>query len=204
MVLDMGCGPDKIAGAVGVDHVPFPGVDVIWDLEKWPYPFEDGSVDHVYFRHSLEHLADAAGAVREAARILREGGRLTIICPHFSSLNAYSDLTHRRALGMQAFRLLCRSPRETAGSIYRQSLIQGDRGGGVVAFEWVEGRFVFPRLHGAVPFVPARWVGVSLVARWFPIFYECFLAFWCPAQEFSVTLRVVKAGGGATVARSTA
>src|SRR5687767_9570637 len=34
VVLDMGCGPKKIPGAIGVDMCAFRGVDVVWDLDK--------------------------------------------------------------------------------------------------------------------------------------------------------------------------
>ncbi len=114
-VLDLGCGPNKISGAIGVDHRPFPGVDAVWDLDRVPYPFADAAVDEVIFRHSLEHLTDPLGAVKEAARVLRDGGRLRIDTPHFSSMNAYADMTHRHAFAFHAFRALATGQEATGG-----------------------------------------------------------------------------------------
>lgn len=192
-VLDMGCGPNKIAGAVGVDKFPFTGVDVTWDLESFPYPFEDSSADHVIFRHSLEHLDDALGAVREAARILKSGGRLTVATPHFSSMNAYTDLTHRHAFSFHAFKSLCLPDSEVfqdPKTSYQASLTQPSSGR--TSFRFVEGRFSFWKLHDAVPFVPCRWIGIAWLANHFPVFYERFLAFVFPALEFSITLEIRK------------
>ena len=43
--LDVGCGRDKIPGALGVDRVALPGVDVVHDLDSYPWPFEDSSFE---------------------------------------------------------------------------------------------------------------------------------------------------------------
>lgn len=45
-------------------------------------PFPDRSFDLVYCYSTLEHVADAAGAVRELVRVLRPGGRLYLHTPH--------------------------------------------------------------------------------------------------------------------------
>ena len=42
-------------------------------------PFDDGTVDVVWCERVLQHLDDAAGAVREIARVLRPGGRSALI-----------------------------------------------------------------------------------------------------------------------------
>lgn len=190
IVLDLGCGPDKVPGATGVDSHSFPGVDVVWNLEKTPYPFADGSVDHIFFRHSLEHLENAQGALREALRLLKNGGRLTVITPHFTSLNAFSDPTHRHAFALNTFRALCLAGADKSDtrSIYRSSLL-GDMPG---AFRYIEGRLSFWKLHDRFPFVPFRWLGIAWLANTFPIFYERFLAFCFPAMEMTVTLEAVK------------
>ncbi len=56
--LDLGCGPKKRAGYVGVDALPAPGVDYVIDIETEPLPFPDGSVSHVFSSHCPEHLKD--------------------------------------------------------------------------------------------------------------------------------------------------
>jgi SAM-dependent methyltransferase/biotin operon repressor len=41
-------------------------------------PFADASFDHVFAMHALSYSADPAGLLREAARLLRPGGRLVV------------------------------------------------------------------------------------------------------------------------------
>jgi len=44
-VLDVGCGRYKIPKAIGIDRCKFPEVDVVHDLDKYPWPFEDNAFD---------------------------------------------------------------------------------------------------------------------------------------------------------------
>jgi SAM-dependent methyltransferase len=99
-MLDLGCGRNKRSGAVGVDRVPSPGVDVVHDLDRFPYPFADGSFDRVYASHLLEHLGDVVGAMGEIHRIAKPGGYVYIEVPHFSCVGGFTDPTHRRHFGL--------------------------------------------------------------------------------------------------------
>src|SRR5690242_3708582 len=45
-------------------------------------PFADGSFDAVLFRDLLHHLPDRARALDEARRVLKPGGRLTLVEPN--------------------------------------------------------------------------------------------------------------------------
>ena len=40
-ILDLGCGSVKAEGAVGLDNVGLPGVDIVHDLLDFPYPIEN-------------------------------------------------------------------------------------------------------------------------------------------------------------------
>lgn len=99
MILDLGCGTAKEPGAVGVDNVELPGVDVKHDLLDFPYPFADGCAKEVYLKHVLEHfeLPDIQRILREAYRILAPEGTVHVRLPHAFSIAAWADPTHRRA-----------------------------------------------------------------------------------------------------------
>ena len=43
--------------------------------------YDDGQFDHVYSFHAIEHIVDAAGAIREMARVLTPGGRILLVYP---------------------------------------------------------------------------------------------------------------------------
>ena len=56
MRLNLGCGFNKPEGFVQVDMFEECQPVVLHNLETFPYPFEDNSVDEILFNHSLEHI----------------------------------------------------------------------------------------------------------------------------------------------------
>ena len=94
-VIDLGCGVRKFPGAIGVEAAAGPAVDVVHDLDRTPYPFDAASADLVVLRHVVEHLDDIPRTVRECARILRPGGHLLALTPHFSDASSWIDPQHR-------------------------------------------------------------------------------------------------------------
>ncbi len=81
--LNLGCGNLRMPGFKGVDYRPGPTVDVVLDLTKHPWPFDDNSIEEVRAWHFLEHLPgyELDQAVREIHRILRPGGLLYVKVP---------------------------------------------------------------------------------------------------------------------------
>ncbi len=53
---DIGCGANKIKGFIGVDIRPLPGVDIVADLERYPWPIPSESASLVLCSHVLEHI----------------------------------------------------------------------------------------------------------------------------------------------------
>jgi SAM-dependent methyltransferase len=90
-VLDCGAGEGRYRGFfegrryVGVDLAlgnaawDYAGLDVFADLQR--LPFRDRSADAVLATQTLEHLRDPREFLREAARVLRPGGRLLLTAP---------------------------------------------------------------------------------------------------------------------------
>lgn len=101
--LDLGCGQSKIGDALGVDISPNSAADIIWDLNKFPYPFEDDEFDLVYCRSIIEHLDDVTKVMDEIHRITKSNGEVTILTPHFSSKDALADPTHKHTFSSNAF-----------------------------------------------------------------------------------------------------
>lgn len=80
--LDVGCGENK-AGAdfVGMDVRPLEGVDIVHNIEKFPWPLPDESCSLVVASHVLEHINPASTDPRLVGLInlLLEKG---VIKPH--------------------------------------------------------------------------------------------------------------------------
>lgn len=68
--------------------------DLIHDLNKYPYPFENNSVDLLEANHVLEHLDRPFSVMKEMHRILKPGGRLIIRVPHFSRGFTHAEHSH--------------------------------------------------------------------------------------------------------------
>lgn len=93
--LDLGCGPNKQPGYIGLDHWPFPGVDIVRDLRRG-LPFDDSSVDGIYSAHCFEHVegADLIFLIEECWRVCKYGAEWTIIVPDATSPNMHKDPLH--------------------------------------------------------------------------------------------------------------
>jgi SAM-dependent methyltransferase len=103
--LDLGCGRHKRDGYIGVDIAPLPGVDVVCDLRKTPWPWEDDSVDHIYTHHTLEHFypVDFVKVMNECYRILKPGAEMEIIVPLYPSDSAMADFDHKMYFTTETF-----------------------------------------------------------------------------------------------------
>src|SRR4051812_29809164 len=89
--LDFGCGEAKLPGFIGMDIFPGPKIDVVHDFNVFPYPFSSNYFDEIKADNSLEHVDDFIATVVELHRLLKPGGLLKVLCPHYSGPDAYRD-----------------------------------------------------------------------------------------------------------------
>ena len=103
LAIDLGCGKRKVKGALGVDAVAMPGVDIVADINHG-LPLRESSVDAVYAYHVLEHMDDFLAIMDEIWRVCRPGARVFVKVPHAaSSFVTWKDPTHRRGLSIATF-----------------------------------------------------------------------------------------------------
>lgn len=84
--IHLGCGNNILNGWENYDYKPVNGALFI-DLLS-PLPFENNSIDFIYFEHTLEHFDEVDGfkILQEIFRVLKLGGVSRIITP---SLDTY-------------------------------------------------------------------------------------------------------------------
>lgn len=102
---DLACGNNKMADFIGVD-IAKEGTqaDVICDLEEYPWNFaKPDTVDEINCSHYIEHTEDMIKFMDECHRILKVGGKLTIVAPYYNSIRAWQDPTHKRAISEASF-----------------------------------------------------------------------------------------------------
>ena len=109
--LNLGCGRMRYPAHLGVDLGDAPAVDIQMDALSFLRSLPNESVASVYSRHMLEHF-DPEGLrtlFAELDRVLRPGGQMEFIVPHYSNPFYYSDPTHRQPFGVHTFSYFCES-----------------------------------------------------------------------------------------------
>lgn len=102
--INLGAGSELKEGFINCDWLQLPGIEKVFNLLNFPWPFDDQSADEISAHDVLEHMPPFTNTgasfpisfVEEAHRILRPGGKLFIQVPHWQSRNLWIDLTHVR------------------------------------------------------------------------------------------------------------
>ena len=109
--VDLACGKRKKEGFIGIDKVATEQTDKVHDLLQFPWPFADKEVYEFNCEHFVEHIpmtlsGGENGLIRfmeEAYRCLMPGGTIRIVAPYYSSIEAWQDPTHVRAISERTF-----------------------------------------------------------------------------------------------------
>jgi SAM-dependent methyltransferase len=176
--LDVGCGINKKAGAIGIDRNPASCADVLCELDRFPYPFRDSSFDSLQAVHVIEHVSDVIRTMEEFHRLVRAGGEVLIVTPHYTDFSSFCDPTHRWHLNSFSLRYF---GEDHAGFGY----YSGAR------FHEISVRVKLLALW--------RWLGFEALVNWFPRyrrFWEHYLCYVVRGKVIEWRLRVVKHNGG--------
>ncbi len=177
-VLNLGCGlakfdfPEAAAATevVGLDISPHAQADVLHDLDQIPWPFDNDTFDLVIMRDVIEHMQSVPATMSELYRILKDGGRVRIRTPHYSSAYAYGDPTHLHYFGSMAFDHF---DANNPNILYSQA-----------RFRFLKRRIIFPKLW--------RVCGIAALANRFPVRWEQLFAFIFRAENLDFELQAVK------------
>jgi len=127
VIIELGCGPRKRAGRIGIDRLDLPQVDIVADLEAGLKFLPDRSVDEIHCRSFLEHVQNFEHLFAEMVRVLKDDGRACIFVPHFSNPYYYSDYTHKRPFGLYTFYYFTdpeNQPRRKVPSFYTSTRVE--------------------------------------------------------------------------------
>ena len=177
-VLNLGCGGVKrefpevgvASQIVGVDFFATDDIDVVHDLNRYPYPLGDSSFDLIILQDVIEHLKDIPTTLAEVHRIGVDGAQVRIRTPQYSSYYAFSDPTHKHYLSSLAFDSFLVPNR----SIYAPS----------ARFRLQRRKLLFPRVW--------RLLGISTIANRYPTRWEQLFAFLFRAENMEFSLIVTK------------
>ncbi len=105
MKINLGSGHARREGWINVDRLACVNPDVICDITKTPWPWEDSTVERIDADNLFEHIGWGRDgedllmlAMNEAHRIIQPGGVLWFRVPDFERwpVGALRDPTHRR------------------------------------------------------------------------------------------------------------
>jgi SAM-dependent methyltransferase len=102
LILNLGCGPGKIIGAVNVDINPEWKPDVLMDLTTYPWPWRE--VDGIVSSHMIEHIPDWWRLFEECVRTTRRGGFIHITVPDYTDLDSMTVGSHLHTFSLQTFK----------------------------------------------------------------------------------------------------
>ncbi|MFH1593009.1 MAG: methyltransferase domain-containing protein [Candidatus Woesearchaeota archaeon] len=166
--LNLGCGKDYRNGWTNVDIDKSKKTDVLWDLNKIPYPFKENDFDFVLCNHTLEHLEKPISVMKEIWRVSKDKAIVEIYGPHFSSFTTYADLTHKRGLSYFIF-----------GSHWNRDLDN--------LFKVKEKKLNFTRIN----FKKLN-LFFNPIINLSPLLYERFFCWILPCSEIKIVLNVKK------------
>lgn len=181
MKLDIGCGKNKKEGFVGLDRVKIKGVDIICNLDAEKIPLEENSVEEVFSMHFMEHVSDLLSVMEEVWRVCKDGAKVTLAVPYFTSVGAFRDPTHKQFFTYETFDHFTNTKK--LPSFYSEA-----------KFKILRKRILFypsnSNIYGKIRFLhmmPFQWI-----ADITPYFYEHSLFKLFAARDLYVELEVVK------------
>jgi predicted SAM-dependent methyltransferase len=159
LTLDVGCGLNKDPGAIGLDIRVTPHTNVVADLSHRPYPFKPFTFAKFTCKQVLEHFNEPLKILDEMHRIAKAGALVEIEVPHFSCHYMFRSLHHKRFWSYFSLDVYIEQEKK---------------------FRYKKRKITFHRAF-------RRW-GVQWLANKFPLSYERFWAFICPAEHLHIEL----------------
>ena len=71
--VDLGCGPNKRSGCLGIDSFAYPNVDLVQDLDAPRWDLPDSCCKEIWGNQMIEHVRNLRAFFSEIHRIAQPG-----------------------------------------------------------------------------------------------------------------------------------
>ena len=95
--LNLGSGNKIKVDYLNLDFKQSDGVDLVHDLNIYPWPINDSTFSEVLAENVIEHLDDFISTMEEIYRISSDNAKIKISVPYWNSSFAYIDPTHKKS-----------------------------------------------------------------------------------------------------------
>jgi SAM-dependent methyltransferase len=163
-VLNLGAGRKRRSDALNVDLVADTNPELVWDLNRLPWPLPSNHFREILAYDVIEHLDNLIPVIEEIHRVCAPGAVVRITLPHFSCANAFTDPTHRHYFSWFSFHYFTG---ENQWEFYTTRRFK--RIGGLIHF--------YPTLLNKIVWRLANRYPEAYERRWAWIFPAWFLAF---------------------------
>jgi SAM-dependent methyltransferase len=171
--LVLGCGLKKPEGSIGIDTNPETAADILYDLNRTPYPLKANQFERILCHDILEHLDNIIPVMQEIHRIGTPGALVDIKTPHFSSILSWNDPTHKHHFSRTSFDYFTNGPERWRTQFYTKE-----------KFASLKQEITFT---SAPPSLLGK--GLYLLS---PRLYEHHFAWIFPAKGLHVVLKILK------------
>ena len=173
--LNVGSGTNILRGYLNLDHYNFPGTDVVWDINRFPWPFPDDHFSEILLSHIIEHVDDVVSTMSEVWRVSKDGAIINVEVPYFSSLNMVKDPTHKHFFSSATFDFFERGKLGKA-NYFEESF--------KINFKIIQRKIIYSNNKFLKKFNCFFNINQKC--------YERFFAYIFPAQTLEVTMRAIK------------
>lgn len=179
MKLNLGSGRHVKKDYINLDIVKFKGVDVVHNINKFPWPFANNKFSEVLCSHVLEHVDNFNKAINEIWRISKPGAIINIYVPYYVGLTYASDPSHKRVFTYRSMDHYAINP---------YYLKEGQNLGTKAKFKILKIKIIFAENK----YLKRLNFLINPIINRSPLIYERFFFFFLPAANIYYKLKVVK------------
>ncbi len=180
--LNLGCGKDIKKGFVNADIIKHNGVDAVFNMHEFPWPFRNNSFELILCNHILEHVENFHKTLMEIHRICQPNAIIEIRAPYFMSTKYFGDPDHKIPFSYRTFDNYT-APRKV--TFYNKWRLKHTTNYGVgFPFKTLNKKYIFDKN----PLI--SWIG--FFHNLSPTFYERFIPSFIPPMEIYFKLKCIK------------